>query len=88
MQPSKPTGKKPNTPDEQHSEHSDSGPDGSRQASIARKQSGDPIGAAIWISTAELAALGIDPDRTDAVTIEVTDGDLELTPTHAEGSDQ
>lgn len=73
---------KTNADDEQHSNHSDSCRDGSRQASVARDQSGDPIGAAIWINADELAALGIDPDRTDAVDIKVTDGDLELTPAH------
>lgn len=86
MEPSNPTTKKPNADDEQSSNHTNSpansGHDGSRQASVARDQNGDPIGAAIWLNADELAALGIDPGRTDAVDIQVTDGDLELTPAH------
>lgn len=59
-----------------------------RTARINTDQSGVPIGVAVWLNTEELAALGVDPDRTDAVDVRVADGDLELTPAHAEGSDQ
>ncbi|QIB74756.1 hypothetical protein G3I44_10940 [Halogeometricum borinquense] len=59
-----------------------------RKASINHDPSGDPIGVALWINADELAALGIDATRTDAVKLQVTDGELNLIPVRGEGSEQ
>lgn len=64
-------------------EHADTG----RTARINTDQSSAPIGVAVWLNADELAALGVDPDRNDAVDVRVADGDLELTPTH-QGEDR
>ena len=62
--------------------------DNIRCANLSHTSDGQPIGAAIWLNVDELAAIGINPDRTDAVEVQVTDGNLELTPAHAGGSSQ
>jgi hypothetical protein len=59
--------------------------DTGRTARINTDQSGAPIGVAVWLNADELAALGVDHNRTDAVDVRVTDGDLELTPAHRDG---
>jgi len=56
--------------------------DTGRTASINTDQTGAPIGVAVWVNADELSALGVDPNRTDAVDVRVADGDLELTPAH------
>jgi len=61
---------------------SDDDEDDIRRANVSHTADGQPIGAAVWINANELAALGINPDRTDAVEIQVADGDLKLTPVH------
>lgn len=55
-----------------------------RTASIYRDLSGDPRGAAVWLNTTELAAIGVDVNDTDAVEICIVDGDLELVPAESE----
>lgn len=68
--------------DDDTDDDSDDDEDDIRRANVSHTADGQPIGAALWINADELAALGIDPDRTDAVEIQVADGDLKLTPVH------
>lgn len=68
--------------DGNNEDDSDDNEDDIRRANVNHTAGGQPIGAAVWINADELAALGIDPDRTDAVEIQVADGDLKLTPVH------
>lgn len=63
---------------ENSTEQTDTG----RTARINTDQTGAPIGVAVWLNADELAALGVDSGRTDAVDVRVADGDLELTPAH------
>lgn len=56
-----------------------------RTARIARDGSAEPLGAAVWLTADELAAIGIDVDNTDAVEVHVLDGDLQLVPRGGDG---
>lgn len=56
---------------------------GTREARISRGPDGDPIGAAVFLTAADLAALGVDPDTADAVAVSVEDGEVRLDDTHA-----
>jgi len=77
-----------NSPQTDDPENSPPSSDGPRRAKMNRRPDGSALGAAVFLTGDDLEALGIDPDATDAVEVRVTDGDLELTPAHAEGSDQ
>jgi len=74
--------------DDQDQEKGHPSSDGPRQATVNRRPDGSALGVAVFLTGDDLADLGIDPDATDAVDVQVKDGDLELTPAHAEGSDQ
>lgn len=45
-----------------------------RYATINRDANGDVIGVAIFVTGDELASLGIEPAKTDAVRVTVDDG--------------
>ena len=55
----------------------------SREARVARDGDGDPIGAAVFLTADELADLGVDPVRADAVNVSVEDGEVRLRPTES-----
>ena len=58
-------------------------PEDSRTARLARNGDGDPIGAAVFLTADELADLGVEPERTDAVNVSVEDGEVRLQPTES-----
>ena len=58
-------------------------PEDSRTARLARNGDGDPIGAAVFLTADELADLGVEPERTDAVNVSVEDGKVRLRPTES-----
>jgi hypothetical protein len=62
--------------------------DSTRTAKISYDDSGQPIGLAIFLSSAQLVEMGIHPDRTDAVDYCVADGELILTQADEEQSRQ
>ena len=73
------------TTDKEEKNHSNKQPDiiigqASRIANIYRDASGNPRGAAVWLNSIELDAIGIDTDDADAVEIRIEDGDLQLVP--------
>lgn len=51
-----------------------------RTAEIYKSPSGDAHGAAIWLNSTELTAVGINVKNSDAIKIQVEDGELRLVP--------
>ena len=56
------------------------GPRDGRTAQLARDADGDPLGSAVFLDAADLRALGVHPDATDAdrVVFAVENGHLVL----------
>lgn len=54
-------------------------PDG-RTASIARKDDGVPIGAALFFTPEELIDVGVDPMKADAIELHIMNGEIQLVP--------
>lgn len=55
----------------------------SREARVTMDGNGDPIGAAVFLTADELADIGINPERTDAVIVFVEDGEVRIRPKKA-----
>lgn len=72
---------KTNADDEQSSNRSPT-----QTASITQDPSGEPRGAAVWLTADELDAIGIDVDDADAIEVHVVHGDLRLVPAGGDGS--
>lgn len=51
----------------------------SREAEITTGSDGEPLGACIYLTQAELAGLGIDSTKTDRLSYVVEDGQLKVT---------
>lgn len=49
-----------------------------RHATINRDANGDVVGVAIFLTGDELASLGIEPAKTDAVRVTVDDGRIRV----------
>lgn len=47
-----------------------------RNARVSRTGDGSPIGAAVFFTADELEALGIDPDSTDTVAMQIHNGEV------------
>ncbi len=58
-----------------------------RVAKLCEGPQGEVKGAAIFLSTPRLIALGVDYAGSDAVAIQVVDGELQLDPRDSEGAD-
>jgi len=56
-----------------------------REARVARDAADDPIGAAVFLTADELAALGIDPGTTNTVEVTVENGGVNLSPSRSTG---
>ena len=54
-----------------------------REARIARDANGVAIGVALFFTPGELAAVGVDPARTDVVRLRFVDGEIDLAPAGA-----
>lgn len=54
-----------------------------REARVSRDGDGDPIGAAVFLTAADLAALGVDLETTEAVKVSVEDGEVRLRPSRS-----
>lgn len=62
----------------------DSTTESKRTANIYQGPAGEPRGAAVWISSKELTAVGVDVDEADAVEVRIEDGDIQLASTRGE----
>jgi hypothetical protein len=49
---------------------------------------GEVVGVAIFLSTAELLRLGVDPEESDAMVVQVVNRELQLEPRNLEGADR
>lgn len=58
--------------------------DSVRTGKVSYDDSDQALGLALFLSPAQLAEMGIDPDETDAVDYCVKDGDLVLTEAEKE----
>lgn len=74
-------------PEESVDESTSEGQPRVRTATINTDKSGDPIGIAVWLNVDELIELGVDPDANDSIDVRVNDGEIELIPKQAKGSD-
>ena len=54
-----------------------------REARIARDANGVAIGVALFFTPGELAAVGVDPARTDVVKLRFVNGEIDLSPAGA-----
>ncbi|SFR53428.1 hypothetical protein SAMN04487947_2031 [Halogeometricum rufum] len=54
-----------------------------REARIARDANGVAIGVALFFTPGELAAVGVDPAKTDVVRLRFVDGEIDLIPAEA-----
>jgi hypothetical protein len=59
-----------------------------RITQVTRDTDGFALGAAVFFSAAELAALGVDPATTDRIAVHITDEAVEITHGFTEGSDE
>lgn len=49
---------------------------------------GEVVGVAIFLSTPQLLRLGVDPEESDAIVVQVVNRELHLEPHSLEGSDR
>ena len=75
------------SPDETRDESTREGQSSGRTATINTDRSGVPIGIVVWLNADELIELGVDPETSEAVGVQVTDGELKLTPGQAKELD-
>jgi len=61
--------------------------DGLREARVSNDGDGKPIGAAVFLTAEDLAVLGVDPARSDRVTISVESGRLRVRRTENGGGE-
>jgi hypothetical protein len=60
--------------------------DTARRARISRDSTDAPLGAAVFLTAADLERLGVDPDAAERVAYTVQDGELRLAP-HSTGEE-
>jgi hypothetical protein len=80
MDDTPPTARTDTETDDDHT-HGDTRQSETREARISRDGNGDPIGAAVFLTADDIAALGVDPHTADAVTVSVADGEVRLNDT-------